>query len=124
MARAKRANHRSGTERPRWVLGGLGETQEADWGSDDPAADDASGTDGHTGQPGPEGVPVNGHNGRVQNGAVQGGADGWGAGRLGQVGQIGRPGQNGRAGQSGPTGQNRSDGQDGRNGLNGQVDMN
>jgi hypothetical protein len=124
MARAKRASHRSGTERPRWVLGGLGETQETDWGSDDPAADDALGTDGDTGQPGPEGVPVNGHNGRAQNGAVQGGADGWGADRLGQVGQIGRPGQSGRAGQSGPPGQNRSDGQDGRNGLNGQVDMN
>lgn len=124
MARAKRANHRSGTERPRWVLGGLGGPIEDDWEPDDPTVDEASGTDGDRGQPGPAGVPVNGHNGWTQNGAVQGGADTRGDGRLGQVGQIGRPGQNGRAGQSGPTGQNGSDGQDGRNGLNGQVGMN
>ena len=124
MARAKRANHRSGTERPRWVLGGLGGPHEDDWEPDDLAADEASGTDGDRGQPGPDGVPVNGHNGWTQNGAVQGGADTRGDGRLGQVGQIGRPGQNGWAGQSGPTGQNGSDGQNGRNGLNGQVGMN
>ena len=84
MAKAKRANHRNGTERPRWTLNGTVEeprADEVDWNPDEAGGRPVPGSNGHAGrpvgEPGQNGVPKQngqaGHNGTAgQNGGVNG----------------------------------------------------
>ena len=128
MARTKRANHRTGTERSSWTANGAVDEAGADQADRDPEdgpADHATGRNGHSedvfagngvSTPGQNGRPgSNGTSGPKGPGGAAGGQNGRGQlaaprdGAPGQAGPPGAPGQNGH-GPHGPaqngTGQN------------------
>lgn len=121
MAKVKRANHRSGTERPRWTLSGTVDepgADEADW---DPEDVHATGMNGHSGPQGQvsNGRPVQAVEGKKPSGQAPNGQAGHnGASEPGDKNDRGQKMMPQRSkGQDDP----EQDKQGGLNGQDGQV---